>query len=60
MMAAGQKAKGKRSLILRLWCLAAGLLAVFLLSFVLGRYDVPIHQVLRILLNEIQLIVQSS
>ena len=53
MMAVCQKAKGKRSLILRLWCLAAGLLAVFLLSFVLGRYDVPIHQVLRILLNEL-------
>lgn len=53
MMAVCQKAKGKRSLILRLWCLAAGLLVVFLLSFVLGRYDVPIHQVLRILLNEL-------
>lgn len=36
-----------------LWiaALAAVLLALFLLSFVLGRYDVPIRQVVRILLS---------
>lgn len=38
-----------------LWMLALGivLLALFLFSFVLGRYDVPIWQVARILINEI-------
>ena len=33
--------------------LAAALLALFLLSFVLGRYDVPIWQVVRILLSRL-------
>ena len=33
--------------------LAVALLALFLLSFVLGRYDVPIWQVVRILLSKV-------
>ena len=33
--------------------LAAALLALFLASFVLGRYDVPIWQVVRILLSKV-------
>ena len=33
--------------------LAAALLALFLASFVLGRYDVPIGQVVRILLSRV-------
>ena len=39
----------------RLWIvvLAAVLLALFLVSFVLGRYDVPIWQVVRILLSKV-------
>ena len=38
-----------------LWiaALAVALLALFLLSFVLGRYDVPIWQVVRILLSKV-------
>ena len=39
----------------RLWLmvLAAVLLALFLVSFVLGRYDVPLWQVVRILLSKV-------
>ena len=39
----------------RLWIvvLAAVLLALFLVSFVLGRYDVPLWQVVRILLSKV-------
>ena len=39
----------------RLWIvvLAAALLALFLVSFVLGRYDVPLWQVVRILLSKV-------
>ena len=36
----------------RICVLAAGLVLVFLLSFVLGRYDVPILEVIRILWNQ--------
>ena len=40
----------------RLWLmvLAAVLLALFLMSFVLGRYDVPLWQVVRILLSKMR------
>ncbi len=42
-----------RRAILWMLTLSAALLALFLFSFVLGRYDVPIWQVARILINEI-------
>ena len=45
----------------RLWLmvLAAVLLALFLVSFVLGRYDVPIWQVVRILLSRVVPLTQT-
>ena len=43
--AAGRRAIG------RLWIMFAALVGLFLASFVLGRYDVPMIQVIRILLN---------
>ena len=42
-----------RRAILWMLMLSAALLALFLFSFVLGRYDVPVWQVARILINEI-------
>ena len=39
--------------------LAAALLALFLASFVLGRYDVPIGQVVRILLSRVIPLTQT-
>lgn len=42
-----------RQAVLWIAVLAAVLLALFLLSFVLGRYDVPIWQVARILLSKL-------
>ncbi len=47
-----QTRQGRRA-TLYLWLMAAALLAVFLLSFVLGRYDVPILDVVRILVDRI-------
>ena len=41
----------KRQPILRICILIAALAALFLISFVLGRYDVPVSQVVRILLH---------
>ena len=42
-----------RRAILWMLALSAVLIALFLFSFVLGRYDVPVWQVARILINEI-------
>lgn len=41
----------KRHPIIRIWILTAVLLVLFFVSFVLGRYDVPFAQVVRILLH---------
>jgi len=42
-----------RRAVLSLFVLGAILVALFLFSFVLGRYDVPVWQVVRILINEV-------
>lgn len=45
--------KAARRVCVPLLVLSAALLALFLLSFVLGRYDVPLGQVVRILLSRV-------
>ena len=40
-----------RQAFIRLWILFAGLVALFFLSFVLGRFDVPLVQVVKIVFN---------
>ena len=42
-----------RQAIARLWILFAALVTLFFLSFVLGRFDVPLLQVVKIVLNSI-------
>ena len=42
-----------RQAILRLWILFIALVALFFLSFVLGRFDVPLFQVVKIVTNSI-------
>ena len=43
--------KAGRQAIVRLWILFAALVALFFLSFVLGRFDVPLVQVVKIVVN---------
>lgn len=43
----------------RLWHLGAALVGLFLFSFVLGRYDVPLSQVVKILLSPIVPMAQT-
>ena len=50
----------KRHPIIRIWILAAALLALFCVSFVLGRYDVPVFQVVRILLHGMGLPMEQT
>lgn len=50
----------KRHPIIRIWILAAALLALFCVSFVLGRYDVPVSQVVRILLHGMGLPMEQT
>lgn len=47
------KTASARRAVARISLLFAALLAVFLLSFVLGRYDVPVREVVRILLSRV-------
>lgn len=49
----------KRTVTVRIWGLTAGLILVFLLSFVLGRYDVPIIEVIRILLDQLVIAAET-
>ena len=52
LLARGEKTTSARRAILCMSLLTALLIALFLFSFVLGRYDVPVWQVARILLAE--------
>ena len=49
---------GRRA-VRRIWGLFLALVGLFLLSFILGRYDVPFLQVLRILINQALTPLQS-
>lgn len=49
----GLKTISDRRATLRIWILAAALISVFLFSFVLGRYDVPLLDVIRILIDHV-------
>ena len=50
----------KRHPIIRIWILAAALLVLFFASFLLGRYEVPVSQVVRILLHGMGLPLEQT